>query len=122
MFDPDSKAVSGVIDWDLSSEIGLPYLDILYLLAYNRVNTEKRSTNDIVASTVLPGAFSAREQDLLTNYALALELPEDLLDCLRVMFWAHHIAYRISVDPNMAQVVSQLLEVTEVAARTITNS
>lgn len=100
LFDPKSLQVSGIIDWDLSQQAGLPLLDLLYLIAYNRVIREGREAGDIILDTILSGKLSAFEQAARDEYIGKTGMDAALADVLTAMFWIHHVAFRIEVDPG----------------------
>lgn len=72
VIDPSSLAVAGVIDWELSTQHGLPMLDALYLLAYARRSTKGTSYENVYREMILPWQFTAHEQDLLNTYLAAI--------------------------------------------------
>jgi aminoglycoside phosphotransferase (APT) family kinase protein/SAM-dependent methyltransferase len=117
LFDPSTHDVRGIIDWDLSESPGLPLLDLLYLLSYNRHIRERRPLDLIFVDTILPGRHGRLEQELVDGYVRALGVPDDLIDSLSVMFWIHHLAYRIHVDPRQPELAARCAAATEIAAR-----
>lgn len=95
MINPKNLQVTGVIDWDLSQREGLPFLDLLYLIVYNRVIRKEGSVEEIVLNCILPRKFSEFEKQLCEKYLLALDLQSEIVVTLTLMFWIYHIAYRI---------------------------
>lgn len=98
MFDPGSLQVSGVIDWDLSRKTGLPLLDLLYLIAYNRVIREGREIEEIFLDCILPGKLSEFERAAHDEYIGKTGMDAGVADILTAMFWIYHVAFRIEVD------------------------
>ncbi len=116
LFDRRSLAVRGVIDWDLSQEEGLPLLDLLYLIVYNRTVAEHQRIEPVVLNTVLPAAFTAEESDLCAGYTRALGLRPEHVESLRPFFWIHGIAYRLRILQQAHDVVARWLAVSEAVA------
>jgi aminoglycoside phosphotransferase (APT) family kinase protein/SAM-dependent methyltransferase len=97
MFDPKRLQVSGIIDWDLSQKVGLPLLDLLYLIAYNRVIREGREMEEIFLDNILPGKLSSFERAARDEYIGKTGMDAGFTDILTVMFWIYHVAFRIEV-------------------------
>lgn len=97
LFDPKTLQVTGIIDWDLSRKTGLPLLDLLYLIAYNRVIREAGEIETIFLDCILPGKFSEFERAARDEYIGKTGMDAGFADILTVMFWIHHVAYRIEV-------------------------
>jgi len=121
LFDPRSLAVRGVIDWDLSERHGLPLLDLLYLIAYNRIITQQQTIDRIVLDTILPPSFTPEEDRLYSGYAGALGLSSDHLPALHAMFWIHHMAYRVKVGAGLHQLVARMLSVVDEIAHRLSH-
>lgn len=66
MRDAASGTISGVIDWELSEPRGLPYLDLLYLIQYNR-QLRGEPVFSALAS-ILKQDFSAPEKEWIQYY------------------------------------------------------
>lgn len=98
MFEPKSLQVSGIIDWDLSQKVGLPLLDLLYLIAYNRVIREGREIEEIFLDNIMPGNLSAFEQAARDEYIGKTGMDAVFADTLTAMFWIYHVAFRIEID------------------------
>ncbi|BAV34018.1 hypothetical protein SCL_1715 [Sulfuricaulis limicola] len=97
LFDPKSLQVTGVIDWDLSRKTGLPLLDLLYLIAYNRVIREAGEIEIIFLDCILPGKLSEFERAARDEYIRKTGMDAGFADILTVMFWIYHVAFRIEV-------------------------
>jgi aminoglycoside phosphotransferase (APT) family kinase protein/SAM-dependent methyltransferase len=97
LFDPGTLVISGVIDWDLSQEQGWPLLDLLQLIAYNRVLRERRSFEDVVRTVLLPWSLSPDEQQLVSDYVRRVGLPSIDPTIQVALFWVHHLGYRFRV-------------------------
>jgi hypothetical protein len=108
LLDPKSWNIVGVIDWDLSEKAGLPVLDLLYLFAYNRFLRQRQELGEITQKYFLSRKFSGYEQLLWEEYIKKLKIEDDYIVSLLVMFWIHHIAYRINIDPSFDNLEEKL--------------
>lgn len=108
MIDPKSLEINGIIDWDLSRKVGLPFLDLLYLLAYNRVIREKKSIEQILLDYIIPAKLSRFEQTAQKEYLRALNIGIDFAELLTFMFWIYHIAYRIEIYPRTNELIERI--------------
>ena len=97
MYDQRSGALTGVIDWELSMPKGLPLLDLLYLLAFNRMIRRQSRTAALGALTV-GDALEQEERDLSSIYLRRLGIPECQRLPLAVAFLCHDIGCRIQFD------------------------
>ena len=113
LIDRRTRAVQGVIDWDLSQPEGLPLLDLLYLIAYNRVIREGRVIAELFLDCLLPTRLSTFEEAMYQTYIRDIGIDDTIIEALHIMFWIHHVAYRV-VDS------SQLLEHTVEQMRAVT--
>lgn len=120
IFDPDSLQISGIIDWDLSRKDGYPLIDLMYLIAYNRVIREGREVEEILLDCMVPQEFSDFEREIWDEYMCALGIGEDLVGILIMVFCMHHLAYRRDVAActgktieNMLLVLAAVEEMTE---------
>lgn len=109
-----TRAIQGVIDWDLSQPEGLPLLDLLYLITYNRVICERRGIEDLFLDHILPKRFSPFEEFLYHTYIRDIGIDDAVIDALHIMFWIHHVAYRSS--PSLEHVIQKMRAVTHAIA------
>jgi len=94
LFDDRNWEVSGVIDWDLSRENGLPLLDIFYLLLYKDSLFSKKSIGRVLRERALKMDFTALERSVISAYAAQIKVSEEFWPALLVMFWVNHISRR----------------------------
>lgn len=94
LYNPASHALTGVIDWEHAMLPGLPLIDPLYLLIYNRMIRGADWTKALTEMLVL-NQFTSAELVRLRRYMGALSLSEDLLPALCAGFIAHHIGCRV---------------------------
>jgi len=92
MYDPQTFEITGVIDWEHAMLCGLPYIDMAYLLTYNRMLAGESWLQ--AARALLTGRISAEELAVEAEYWRATRLPERLVPVLRVLVVVHHIGCR----------------------------
>ena len=115
LIDRHTRAIQGVIDWDLSQSEGLPLLDLLYLITYNRVICEGKVIADFFLDHILPKRFSPFEESIYHIYIRDIGINNAVIDALHIMFWIHHVAYRV----ESSQFLEHMLEKMRVVTRTI---
>lgn len=94
MYDQRQRRLTGVIDWELARPSGLPLLDPLYLLIYNRqIRGEEHFSS--IENVLWPQRRSDLEQAQLRRYRERLGLAENLEPALCAMFVAHHVGCRL---------------------------
>jgi SAM-dependent methyltransferase len=102
IFDRATLDIASIIDWEHSVPNGLPWLDLLYLITYNRFMTETRSFFDIYRDVVLDSKYSDAEHALIRSYAGAMPVTEPMKAALSALFFLHHIGFRYQYDMRMA--------------------
>jgi hypothetical protein len=109
MYEPEPVRLTGVIDWEHASPEGLPLLDLLYLLVYNR-GIRGQSWIDASRSLLL-GEPTQIEQARLDSYLQRVPIDASLRLPLGVMFVVHHIGRRIFLadDAGLRSDVAALL-------------
>lgn len=93
LYDPRDRRVTGVIDWELATLHGLPLLDPLYLVIYNR-QIRGDDGFDVLRQVLVDDQLSAAERASLERYVSAMRIPEALRLPLRVAFLVDHIGRR----------------------------
>jgi SAM-dependent methyltransferase len=109
IFDRNTLEIAGIIDWEHSCQDSLPWLDLLYLIAYNRIMTEERDFFDVYRTVILDGAFSKHELPLVNAYAEALPVPAHMRIVLTALFLLHHIGFRYKYDKRMPTDMDNIL-------------
>lgn len=94
LFDPKKWEITGIIDWDLSRQSGLPVLDVLWLLLYKDFIITKNKVVDTYTNRFLKEDFNYTEREIISNYLKSLEITVDLMKPLLIMFWVNHYAHR----------------------------
>lgn len=114
MIDPKFLTVSGIIDWDLSSKNGLPFMDLIYLIVYNRVIRGMTNIDEIFIDIFINNGASEEERNLCNEYCKVIDLKKNELDMLINMFWIYHVAYRIDIDMSDRSVLERHLNMLRV--------
>ena len=94
MYDPRQRSLTGVIDWELARPRGLPLLDPLYLLIYNRQIRGEQHYQSI-EGLLWPQQRSDLEHAALCRYREQVGLAASLEPALCAMFVVHHIGCRL---------------------------
>lgn len=97
MFDEASCALRAVIDWELAQEPGPPLLDLLYLLAYNRVVRHEAGSLASVEALATQ-EWTAEETRRIDCYHEALEGCRAVQQALCALFAVHHVGLRVRYD------------------------
>jgi hypothetical protein len=101
LYDQRTRVLTGVIDWELATRDGLPLLDPLYLIIYNRMI---RGDNGLTAlrDVLLERRLTAFEKSCIARYMRATGLAEAVWQPLCAVFIAHHIGHRIHLPADPA--------------------
>jgi aminoglycoside phosphotransferase (APT) family kinase protein len=95
IFDPRTQRLTALIDWELAAPMGLPFVDLFYLLCYRHVTCGTADDVLEVAASALHGAgWEAGEREQLREYSGALGLDGALLDDCAAVFVVHHVGLR----------------------------
>jgi aminoglycoside phosphotransferase (APT) family kinase protein len=116
----ETRRICGLIDWDLSEDPGLPLVDLLYFLVFNRMLLGSQKSGDVLVGELLPGSFTPDETTLIEEYSRRLGLPGQHVFPLVAMFWIHHITRRLGpgnpdsnypewVHANVARILARLV-------------
>lgn len=101
LIDKGTLEISGIIDWEQSRRHGLPWLDILYLLTYNRIMTEYRDFFDVYREVIEAENFTSSERRLIDAYNAALPVAPGLKPILVSLFFIHHIGCRAKYNMSI---------------------
>jgi len=94
IFDKKTLEINGIIDWEHSCRNNLPWLDLMYLLVYNRIMTEGRDFFEVYRDVILNEHCTDRENAAIAAYAGALPVTPDMKTVLSCAFFMHHIGFR----------------------------
>jgi aminoglycoside phosphotransferase (APT) family kinase protein len=64
----DASWVGGIVDWDASAPLELPFHDLLHLLLYTRRLVTGRELGELVSDQIRGRPWSAAERELLGDY------------------------------------------------------
>lgn len=117
---PRSLQVRGVIDWELARADGLPLLDTLYLLAYNRMETTHTDFLTVYDEVIAPERFEQSERRALARYLEAFPLSAADQRLLRALFALHHLGCRYIYDIDDPATRPRLLDLLAGVERTLT--
>jgi hypothetical protein len=111
-YDAATLRVAGVLDWEHATQTGLPYIDLMYLLLYNR---RIRGSNwmDAFRALALERRLSAEERALEQRFLADTGVPADLTPALAAMFLVHHLGVRLALtqwSPADLVTIRELLE------------
>lgn len=98
VLDRRTLAIKGIIDWEHARRPGLPLLDLYYLFAYNRWQSDTDSFFRFSPAWLLGGDFSADETRMLADYFAKVEVPEHSRPSLAALFFMHHSAVRLELS------------------------
>lgn len=117
--DARTSRLAGVIDWELAEPEGLPFLDLWFLLLYNRTIREAIPFFPGVSGVIVPGTLRPDEQALCDRYARALGVPPGAMPALAAMLMVHHCARRMFYDNQDAPMMKRISMAIEEALRQI---
>jgi aminoglycoside phosphotransferase (APT) family kinase protein len=111
-YDAATLRVAGVLDWEHATQTGLPYIDLMYLLLYNR-GIRGAGWVDAFRGLALQRRLSAEETRLEQRFLAGTGTPADLLPVLAAMFLVHHVGVRLALmqwTPEQLVPIRELLE------------
>lgn len=95
LIDPEHATINGIIDWDISEREGLPLIDLLHLIVSKRRIIEKREFMNCILDVIIKQKFDDMEKEALQKYLKALDIDNEVVPALIIMYWIHHITVRI---------------------------
>lgn len=101
LIDKGTLEISSIIDWEQSRRHGLPWLDLLYLLTYNRIMTEYRDFFNVYREVIEAENFTSSERRLIDAYNMALPVAPGLKPILVSLFFIHHIGCRAKYNMSI---------------------
>jgi aminoglycoside phosphotransferase (APT) family kinase protein len=112
-YDPATLRVAGVLDWEHAQQQGLPYIDLLYLLLYNR-GIRGAGWMEAFSALALDRRLTPEEARLEQRFLTVTGVPADLVPVLAAMFLLHHVGVRLGL---MQWTPAQLVQIRELAER-----
>jgi aminoglycoside phosphotransferase (APT) family kinase protein len=111
LYDERNQTLTGVIDWELAMLPGLPLLDPLYLLIYNRL-IRGADWVEVLRDMLVKAKYTPSELSRLQSYMDSLGITHDQLPALSAAFIAHHIGCRLHLR-NQAAYIEPLRKILE---------
>lgn len=112
-YDAATLRVTGVLDWEHASQAGLPYIDLMYLLLYNRGIRGAGNWMDAYRGLALQRRLSAEEARLEQRFLAGTGTPADLVPALAAVFLVQHLGVRLALTqwtPADLASIRELLE------------
>jgi len=123
VFCASDRSVAALIDWELSSDLGIAGMDLLYLLLYRRI-TEGKAADvlELTNSMDLKAMLSPSEQATLQTYSTAIGVPNGAWHGVLMLLFLHHVGCRFRYDAADATVLGAMRQslVNWSARRTVT--
>ena len=101
IYEPKTNRLKSVIDWEHARIPGLPLLDVMYLLVYNRIIRGAR-WHDAMDELIVCDRWSRSDRARLDLYRTRLGIEASLMPAFRALFMAHHIGCRIHLQNDSA--------------------
>jgi hypothetical protein len=115
------RAATGIVDWEASAPLELPFHDMLHLLLYTRRLVTGRELGQLLYDHMRGGGWSSEEQALLHRYRSWLSDGQLSPRHLLLLYWLRHVAsharqqgsrvgyrYRLWERRNVASVLAAL--------------
>jgi aminoglycoside phosphotransferase (APT) family kinase protein len=123
IFDKKTLGINGIIDWEHSRQNNLPWLDLMYLVAYNRIVSEDLDFFDAYREVIFPENHTDHEKSVIAAYAGAFPVTPDTKTVLSCLFLLHHIGFRyiyiMSREGDRRNIFSALDDIEKRLARLI---
>ncbi|MCR4346532.1 MAG: phosphotransferase [Sulfuricaulis sp.] len=94
IFDKKTLEINGIIDWEHSRRDNLPWLDLMYLLVYNRIMTQEHDFFAAYREVILDENLTNHENTVMASYASTIPVTPDMKTVLSCLFLLHHIGFR----------------------------
>lgn len=98
VLDRQTLAIEGVIDWEHARRQGLPLLDLYYLFAYNRWQSDMFAFFRSFPEWLPTGNFNIDESRMLDDYLTSVRVPVEARTSLVALFFLHHVAVRMELN------------------------
>jgi aminoglycoside phosphotransferase (APT) family kinase protein/SAM-dependent methyltransferase len=123
IFDKETLGINGIIDWEHSRRNNLPWLDLMYLVTYNRIVSENLDFFEAYREVIFPENHSDHEKSVIAAYAGAFPVTPDMKTVLSCLFFLHHIGFRyiyiMSREGDRRNIFSALDDIEKRLARLI---
>ena len=123
IFDKKTLGINGIIDWEHSRRDNLPWLDLMYLVAYNRIASDGLDFFEAYRAVISPENLTDHEKSVIAAYASAFPVTPDMKTVLSCLFFLHHIGFRyiyiMSREGDRRNIFSALDDIEKRLARLI---
>ena len=96
--------VCGIIDWELGVVEGVPLLDLLYLIAYNRDVVELEPFGRFYCD-LIDEQLKSGEQRWIDVYCEEFAIGGNVRKVLYLLFFVHHFGIRLHIDVTKSDLV-----------------
>jgi hypothetical protein len=99
---PDGSEVTGLIDWDQASPLGLPQLDLVHLILSTRMAVHHLEMGDVICGLLDGAKWTGHEQTLLAAAGSVLPGEPLAMRELVLLSWLQHIAANLTKSTRYA--------------------
>jgi hypothetical protein len=103
MFDPETVAVTGVIDWEWAGPCEPPAHDLLYLLIQARMLAAGREFGDVVSALLDGASWTSLEQAILEAGGVLAPGQARVGREVLLLVWLRHVAFNLIQAPGDAR-------------------
>ena len=103
MFDPETLAVTGVIDWEWAGPTEPPAHDLLYLLIHARMLAGRRELGDVVSALLDGAPWTSPEQAILEAGGVLAPGQARVGREVLLLVWLRHVAFNLIQAPGDAR-------------------
>ncbi len=89
---PGERKITGVIDWDLLNESGLPLQDLLHFILSMHRRRRQIGIGEVVVRALEGGLLEPHEQAAVDRYCELFDLQPTLVTPMLLIYWARHVA------------------------------
>jgi aminoglycoside phosphotransferase (APT) family kinase protein len=111
-YDAATLRVAGVLDWEHATQAGLSYIDLMYLLLYNR-GIRGAGWVEAFRGLALQRRLSAEETRLEQRFLAGTGTPADLVPVLSALFLLHHLGVRLGLTQWTGDELAPIRELLE---------
>jgi hypothetical protein len=90
----DSKGLSGIYDWDLSSSVGFPFIDLFYFYSYSfhhKVGGSNNGIIDFITTRLLTDSYDPLLEECYQDYRRSFGLSGEWKTLAGCLFWLHYV-------------------------------
>jgi len=92
--------LSGIFDWDLSSHMGFPYIDLFYFYGYSfhyLPEQKSRFIENFIVEELIKKNYPPILKDCVDEYSEHLGIADEFKDISGIIYWIHYIIRTTSV-------------------------